>query len=396
MARVAVLHNTLDLRGGADAVCLHACAALGETHDVTLYTLSRTSPGELGRLFDVDPGDDLRVRTPRWTAALNRALDAVADRAGPQLALRSVLLDRLFRREFGEYDLAVSTANEFALPLPSVQYVHCPQFRVRRLRNPPDEDDSLADADAGGRLNPLWTRLAGVDRLAADGEGSGDASGDPGTPEATLLANSSWTAGVFQRLYGRRPDVLHPPVDPVPNPLPWAERERGVVTLGRLAPDKRPLDAVRIVEGVRERGHDLHLHIVGSASPSYRAYAERVRRAAAERDWVHLEGEVPRDRLDALLAVHRYGLAAKPGEHFGMAVAEYVAAGMVAFAPDSGGQTDVLDGRSDRLFGSVPEAIGLLAAAVAAGDRPSLPRSRFGRGRFHEALRRRVAETLSG
>lgn len=376
MARVAVLHNTLDLRGGADAVCLHVCAALGVDHDVTLYTLSRSSPRELGRLFGVDPGEGLRIRAPTGAGVLNRGLDAVADRVGPQLPLRSVLLDRFFRREADAYDLAVSTANEFALPLPSVQYVHYPQFRLRRI-------------DEGGRLNPLWTRLAGVDRLATRTAEQGS-----GGPSTTLLANSAWTADVVDRLYGRQPGVLHPPVDPVPDPLPWGERERGVVTVGRLAPDKRPLDALRIVEGVRERGHDLHLHVVGSASPTYRAYTRRVREAAAERDWVHLEGEVSRDRLDDLLARHRYGLATKPEEHFGMAVAEYVAAGMVAFAPDSGGQVDVLDGRTEFLFGSVEEGVDRLSTAVDRDTRPALPRDRFGRGRFHRAVRSRVDEAL--
>ncbi|MFC4358620.1 glycosyltransferase [Halobium salinum] len=379
MARVAVLHNTLDLRGGADAVCLHVCAALRADHEVTLYTLSRASPRALGRFFGVEVGADLRVRTPRGTTLLNRGLDAVADRVGPQLPARSVLLDRFFRREAGRYDLAVSTANEFALPLPSVQYVHYPQFRLRRIGE-------------GGRFNPLWTRLAGVDRLAA-GNGSNSGPGSE-SPPTTLLANSAWTAGVVERLYGRRPAVLHPPVDPISDPLPWGERELGVVTVGRLAPDKRPLTAVRIVEGVRERGHDLHLHVVGSASPTYREYTRRVRRAAAERDWVHLEEEASRDRLDDLLRRHRYGLAAKPDEHFGMAVAEYVAAGMVAFAPDSGGQVDVLDGRPERLFGSVSAAVDRVATAVERDDRPSLPRDRFDRERFHRAVRDRVVDTL--
>lgn len=36
MAEIAVLHNTFDFRGGADAVCLHACAALAPDHDVTV------------------------------------------------------------------------------------------------------------------------------------------------------------------------------------------------------------------------------------------------------------------------------------------------------------------------------------------------------------------------
>lgn len=364
MARVAVLHNTLDLRGGADAVCLHVCAALQDAHDVTLYTLSRASLSELNALFETDA--DVRVRTPPGTAALNRALDAAADRAGPQLALRSVLLNRYVRRH-ADADVAVSTANEFAPPPPSIQYVHYPQFNLDRIGE-------------GGRLNGLYSRLAGVRSLPDD---------------ATVVANSSWTADVVERIYGRRPDVLHPPVDPIPDPLPWAEREAGFVTVGRLAPDKRVLDAVRIVAGVRSRGHDVHLHVVGSASPTYRAYVRRVERAATTREWVHLERAVPRPRLESLLRRHRYGISAKPDEHFGMAVAEYVAAGMVAFAPNSGGQVDVLDGRGDRLFGTVADGVDTVAAALRGGARPSLDPDRFGRDRFRDAVRGLVRTSLA-
>jgi hypothetical protein len=77
-----------------------------------------------------------------------------------------------------------------------------------------------------------------------------------------------------------------------------------------------------------------------------------------------------------------------------MAVAEYVAAGMVAFAPDAGGQREVLAGRSDRLFDSTADAVSTVAAAVTADARPSLPRDRYASERFHAAIRDHVAATL--
>ncbi|MFC7046743.1 glycosyltransferase [Halobacteriaceae archaeon GCM10025711] len=367
MGEVAVLHNTLDLRGGADAVCLHVCAALDADHDVTLYTISETDPGDLASRFDL--AVDVSVRSPPGSTVAARTLAALAPYAGPQLAARSALLAGFFRREAPAYDLAVSTANEFDLPIPSVQYVHFPQFY------------RSAHEDDPGRLNDLWSRLAGPTdrRLPAD---------------ATLLANSEWTASVTESIYGRRPTVLHPPVDPVPDPHPWADREDGVVVLGRLAPDKRVLAAIEVVDRVRDRGHDVHLHVVGTAAAAYRTYVARVERAAARRPYVYLERDVSRDRVEDLLRRHRYGLNAKPREHFGMALAEFVAAGMVAFAPDGGGQRDVLDGRADRLFTSVEEAADLVAAAIEGDARPSLPPDRFGRDRFHDAVRAHVDRTI--
>ncbi|MEZ3143592.1 glycosyltransferase [Halobaculum sp. MBLA0143] len=365
MARVAVVHNTLDLRGGADAVCLHACEALARNHDVTLVTLSHPPLSELDALFDTDAAG-VDVVTPPAGRALGRVLAAAAPRVGPQLPARSALLDRLLARRRGEFDLVVSTANEFDVPGPSVQYVHYPQFRA-------------AADDEGGLGNRLWSRLAVSDGLPDD---------------ARLLANSSYTAAAVERRYGRTPSVLHPPVDPIEGAAEWPDREDGVVILGRLAPDKRTLAALELVDRARERGADLSVHVVGTAAPAYREYAERVAAAVAERPHARLHRDASRAELERLLTSNKYGLSAKPGEHFGMAVAEYVAAGMVAFAPDSGGQRDVLDGDPDRLYGSPAEGATLLAAAVERGDRPRRARDRFRHERFHDRFRAVVRETL--
>jgi glycosyltransferase involved in cell wall biosynthesis len=370
MARVAVLHNTLDFHGGADAVSLAVCEALQADHDVVLYTISETLPSDLGPQFGIEV--DVPVRMPPAGTSVARALGTATPRVGPQLALRSVLVHQYFCRHVKKHDVAVSTANEFALPLPSVQYVHYPQFNLA----------AIASADHG-LLNSLWSRLAGPQ--------PGDV-----TPDATLVANSAWTADVVATIYDRRPTVIHPPVDPIPDRLPWADRENGVVTVGRLAPDKRVLEAIYVVDQVRDRGHDVHLHVVGTAARTYREYAARIEQAASARAFVHLERDVPRDRLETLLRTHKYGLNMKRNEHFGMAVAEFVAAGMVPFAPNSGGQRDVLEGQSDRLFGSVDEAVNLLTTAITTDIRPTLPPDRFAREHFNDGIRHLVSSAVNG
>jgi len=367
VARIAVLHNTLDLRGGADAVCLHVCQALQADHDVTLFTLSRSTLADLNALFGTSV--DVAVERPPMGRLLADAFAAGTPWLGPQLPLRTVLLVSYFRRRAADFDLAVSTANEVALPLPSVQYVHFPQF-----------DQYHCPAGGFDRANPLWSRLAGPRdrRLPAD---------------ATVLANSAWTADVVEATYDRRPTVCHPPVDPIES-RPWTEREQGIVTVGRLAPDKRTLDAIEIVDGVRDRGHDCHLHVVGSAAPAYRQYVGRVEAAARERSYVTLEREVSRERLEDVLATHRYGLNTKRREHFGMALAECVAAGMLTFAPDDGGQRDVV-GDSSRLFASLADAADRIARAIDRDERPSRSPDRFDSQRFHERIRHHVTDRLA-
>ena len=377
MARIAVLHNTLDFQGGADAVCLQTCAALARDHSVTLFTVSETDPQALAERFGI-PLENLQVRTPRGNRPLARALSGAAPWVGPQLALRSVLLRRFFRPHADRFDLAVSTANELSLPLPSVQYIHYPQFRQQRRRRL--DVDPEAKSGPSEWLNEAWSRLAAP------------APGAAATEDTLLLANSEWTAAVFESTYDSRPEVVHPPVDPIDCGRDWDEREAGIVAVGRLAPDKRVLEAIAVVDALRERGYDTHLHVVGSAPRSYRTYAERVAAAAAERSYVDLERDASRDRLEQVLCTHRYGLNMKEREHFGMAVAEYAAAGMVAVAPDSGGQREIVD-ESNR-FDTVSDAVDCLADAIAANTPPSQSRDRFGSERFRTAMRAAVARTI--
>ena len=367
MGRLAVFHNTLDFRGGADAVCVHACAALARDHEVTLFTASTADPETVADQFDV--GFDARVVQPPGGRALAAGFGALGPHVGPQLAARTALLRSFLLRRVGGYDAVVSTANELSLPLPSVQYVHFPQFHLRRT-----------EAAEAGRLNPLWSRLVAPDRAELDSS-------------VRLVSNSAWTAGVVEEVYGVRPAVCHPPVDVVEG-RPWADRADGILVLGRIAPDKRTLDAFEVVDGLRARGYDLSCHVVGSAPTAYREYVRAVRRAAAARPYVTVETDVSRERIEGLLGRYRYGLNAKPREHFGMAVAEYVAAGMLPFAPADGGQAGVLAGDERLLFDGTEEAVDRIAAALEENLRPFLPRDRFGRDRFAAEMRGHVSEIL--
>lgn len=369
MAQVAVVHNTLDFQGGADAVCLATCEAILRDHEVTLFTISKTDPSVLADRFDADV-TDLDVQTPPLNPWIARTFALLGPRIGAQLAFRSVLVSRYFRAAASEFDLAVSTANEMALPEPSVQYVHDPQYHLSRL-----------DGTSQRRLNTLWSWI-----------------GSPNAEtlrNATVLANSAYTADRVAKMYGVRPEVLHPPVDSIPSGAPWEQREQGIVVVGRIAPDKQVLEAIEIVDRLRDRGTDIHLHIVGSAPPTYRSYGTTVETKAKNRAYVTVERNVSRDRLEALLGSHRYGLNLKRDEHFGMSVAEYVTAGMVPFAPDSGGQREILDDRADRLFDSIAGAVDRIETAIETETRPSLPRDRFGRDRFKNEMRAHVNTTLN-
>lgn len=378
MAHIAVAHIDLLAKGGGEAVGVNVLEALQDEHEVTLLTLAAPDFDELNDYFRTDV-TDVAVRT----ADRQRRLLRAAERAtGLTLYnLRNALLNRFVASHAGEFDAVVATDNELSVPGPLVQYVHTPRF-ARLVVSKRVGEDSFVD-HAYDRLS---YRVGGYDAEAIR--------------ESRLLTNSSWMADVVQETYGARPSVVHPPVDTRGfEPRPWSERERGFLTVGRLAPYKNVEDAIRVVDRLRERGHDVHLHLVG---PAYdEEYYEYLDGLAAERPHVRVEGEVSRERLVELVSTHRYGLHAKRKEHFGMVVAEFVAGGALPFVPDNGGQRDIVNGQDDLTYATVDEAVERADRVLSNPDLqrelrmdPARVEDRFGRKRFHREVRHAVAAEL--
>ncbi|WP_101296770.1 glycosyltransferase family 4 protein [Halegenticoccus soli] len=329
MAEIAVVHPNLAIRGGAESVCMHALEALQSEHELTLFALDRPDLDALNEYFRTDVTD---VRIELAGALGPRVREAAGHRL---LKLQAALLGRYVRRREDEFDLVLSTKNEFAFETPSVQYVHSPQFAAA--------DPGIDKVDPAHRAYDAACRtLAGIDVSSVR--------------SAVLLANSEWTADVVEDVYGATAEVVYPPVNTSQFPSrPWEDREPGFLTIGRIGPSKRVLRNVEIIATLRERGHDVHLHVVGPTTDG--EYCDQVRERADELGFVRVEGAVEHEHLLELIANHRYGLHGRPYEHFGIAVAELLAGGTIPFAPDSGGQREILAEDPRLLYNSPEEAV---------------------------------------
>ncbi|RBI59679.1 hypothetical protein DMJ13_21320 [halophilic archaeon] len=183
------------------------------------------------------------------------------------------------------------------------------------------------------------------------------------------------------------------------NPRPWAKREDGFVTVGRIERSKCIDELIRIVERVRERDHDIHIHIIGPMVGE--EYHAEIAEMAADRDYIDFEGEVPRDDLIKRLCTHKYGIHGKKFEHFGMAVVELAAVGTVTFVPASGGLHAIVDDNEAQLFESPEDAIEKISAMASDPTKQRRCRMtiseverRFGRERFRKPFREIIGETL--
>ena len=374
MVEIAVVHPDLGMRGGAESVCMNVLEALQEDHELTLLTLARPDIQALNQYYRTE------VRSPDVRLA-GRMSPAIRRAAGRRLGkLQGALLGRYAGDCATEYDLVFGTKNELGIRVPSIQYVLSPQF---------------AAADPGfdrtGIVRQAYNRVC---------------KATAGINERTLrlgtyVATSDWTADALETTYGVRAETIYPPVDVASFPdRPWAEREAGFVTVGRLGPSKRILRNIEIVARLRERGYDVHLHVAGPTTDG--DYAKRVERVAAGRSFVSVEGSLSRDELVDLLVSHKYGLHGRPYEHFGIAVAESVAAGAIPFAPDSGGQREILRGDSRLLYDSAEDAVERIDAVLSdRSTRDDLratlddAASAFGRDRFAAEIREVVKRELT-
>jgi len=371
MAKIGIVHTDLTVFGGGDRVCLNVVETLQSRHDLELLTLTDPDFDALNRHF----GTTASPIPVRRLSGVGRRLWNVGRYDLGLLA--TTMLCREVNRVADEYDLLFSTVSEFDLDGPSVQYVHFPRYLHR-----------LTPSGPTGRVyERTCESLAGYTPAGV-------------TERSRLLANSEYTRSVVNELYDAETSVVYPPVetDDVKSE-PWTKRERGMVAVGSITPTKRQLLLIEVFRELRERGHDVHLHVVGGAGD--RKYARRVRAKAAATDDVHLEGRVDRERLVRLLATHRYAIHGMPNEHFGIAVAEMVAAGCLPFVPDDGGQREIVNGAAELCYEDAPDAVRKIEAVLEREEladrlRSELPdvERRFGKDRFRREIESTVETAL--
>lgn len=367
--------------GGGGAVTAWTVQALRDTCDLTLLSWSEPDTTRYNRLFGTSLSSlDFEARRPprilRQLGELIRAVDP-----DPYSVQRWALLMRWARHRAAEYDLVLSTYGEVDVATRCVQYVHYPYLG----------ENGEVDAERWTGFRP-WKLVTGwrPDRVRSN----------------RTLVNSDWTGREFRRGYGDSASVktVYPPVPGDFPDVPWEKREEGFVCVGRWNWDKRIETMVEIVERLRIRRPELHLHVIGTPTPDEEGgaacYAHVRTLAAGREEWLFLEEDVTRERLVQLLSRHRYGLHAKIDEHFGIAVAEMVRAGCITFAHGSGGPAEIL-GDDRLLFDSVECAVRRVGDVLdSTREREELRRRlrerarHFSTERFVRAIRDEVLEEV--
>lgn len=356
MPRVAIVHDYLTQRGGAERVVLSLARLFPDAPVYTsIYDAERTHI----EFLEVDVRTTWLQRLPRRTAG--RGLLPLYP-----AAFRSLRLEG--------YDLVISSSSGFAHGVDAgdalhVTYCYTPP-RWLYLTDRYLAEGSPAPRWAKGILHPMLVALRHWDRRAAR------------RPDA-YVGISSAVADRIAEAYGREADVVHPPVGVRGTPAATGgdAADPYFLVVSRLLPYKRADLAVR---ACRELGARLVVVGEGPALDSLRALS-------SSSDDVEIRGSV--DDVELVRLLQGCTALIQAGEEdFGLMPLEANAVGRPAVAFARGGATEtVIDGVTGVLFdeptvASLLDALRRVTTTTFDPDKLRHHVETFGEARFHREL----------
>jgi len=320
--RIAVVHYGFEGMGGALRLAADLIRALRELgYEVDVYS-ERVDPDVLAEL-----GLSWLKVEPMRCSRLYKSMSSMLDRTGRFVRL-SILFQVLACLDFEveltrEYDLVIDTSADTIIPV-HVLYIHYP------IKLDTDAPSGLAMRAYSYAVKILAERLR------------------RGVNPRIILTNSTWTREKIYEAFGRGypVEVLHPAVRVEffgqVFSTPFKEREKLIVTVSRISPEKR-LEAV--VDAAKELP-DYRFVIMGSMGGTHSKLAMKTLKSrieALKADNVEVRTNVSDEEIRELLGRVRFYLHPPFAEHFGIAIAEAMAAGVVPIVyRDGGGWTDLV------------------------------------------------------
>ena len=324
-SRIAVVHPLLG-KGGSESCALWAIEALKQSYEITLVTTGTVDLPGLNAYY----GTHL---LPENITILRAPLPPPLHHTTRFAALRGSLLQRFCQTISGQFDLMLSTYGPMDFGVPGVQLIADFSF-----------DDELRQ-ESEGPMQGVRRFIYGTNLLRT-GYLRICSTISPNGPDHwrnnLTVANSEWSQRMMTQHYGVESRIVYPPVSNKFSGLDFCKRTNGFVCLGRVAPEKRIEFSIEILAGVRQRGHDIHLHILGGGNDAgYNMILANLQEQNSE--WISFEGWVSGDLKASMLTSHRFGISSRPHEAFGIAVSEMVNAGCIVFVPNGGGQVEIVN-----------------------------------------------------
>jgi len=335
--KALVYHKDLNLCGGGEKVCLTTIEVLKELgFRVTLVTNELIDWNRIRKLHNtyvkIDKVVYIREKFECFT-----------------VYRRMVNLARLNRYRLN-YDLIINTHGDPLPLLVDINYIHFPTyyFTYENLLKVSSLFKKIYYAPM-----TAYFKLTNYYELAR-----------------VLLANSSFTREVIRRFIGLDALVLHPPVE-VTNFICYNDvRDDIVVSCGRIHWEKN----YDFILNVAKVCKDIKFVIIGSLKGEeckvyYNHLLERIRKEDIKN--VVIYPNYPRSKQIELYRKAKVYLHAMPHEHFGIAIVEAMASGLIPVVHASGGMYfDIIEkGKYGFAYTTLDECVECIYKALDNADK---------------------------
>ncbi|ADI32604.1 glycosyltransferase [Staphylothermus hellenicus] len=314
MRNALVIHTSLSGLGGAEKVSSAIIESLKKmNYYVKLYTMEPTNWKQLINVFNIEP----------------KTLPHEYYNLLPFHIRKFTIYTRLIASKIMEskikrgYDIVINTHGD-ALPIATdIVYMHFPGFAAMEYY--PHKHRST-----GSIINKIY--LAGYDFLRRHLT--------PSFENSTILCNSSFSRAVIKLKLNIDAQVVYPPIDIEFFGKAYFRKKGSepynIVSIGRFSPEKNYEFIVEIAKRLR----DLKFFIIGSiGNPKNKSYFLKILGLKHKYSLSNLilVPNASHRKLLEILTYSRVLLHTMKYEHFGMAIAEGMVAGLVPVIHRSGG-----------------------------------------------------------
>ena len=346
--KIAMLHDLLDSRGGAERTLLSTARHLGERgHDVSIYTLifdrERTFT-DLVENIDVHEVGALRgwLSRPVGTPSLTR---------------------RHLRRIFGRPDPAQQVFLFYGLQTFSELGLH--DFDIIHASNYPASNaaalikkrrDAVSIWGCNEPYRDLWLPAGNTEsclsRVVDKTVGSALRCLDLSLVSRLdgIYVNSNYTRSLIKQIYNRRATVIYPGVDTPPRSSEpdgsdlkkcyCPNGEKLILTVSRLYPAKRIGVLIKAVRQLRDRGKRVKLLIIGEGPERDRLYW--LTQELGLRREIIFGGSVRDEEMPKYFAAADVFAFSAVDEPWGLVVLEAMAYGLPVVVPCTGGTAEMV------------------------------------------------------
>jgi len=333
---VCVVHNTLNSVGGEGKVCLSIIEALKSMgHEVTLITVEPTDWDKVARIVGQVTRPDREISVLPFKVGL----------FGIYMRLLTSL--KLVR---SRCSMVINTHGD-ALPVTSdIIYMHFPTFAIAK------ETPTSIKYSKSLLWKLYFCPYERMQRHLAKR-----------MKWKVLLTNSEFSRETIKKYIGTEAIVLPPPVD-IGEFLKISgskDRENTVVLCGRYTPEKNYEFALKVAKELP----DVEFVVIGAYSGKVSdAYYLKLMEMKEKLDLINVKllRNIPRDEQLRIYSRSKVFMHTMVGEHFGIAVVEGMAAGLVPVVHRSGGPWfDIVDrGRYGLGYRDINEAVGAVERAL--------------------------------